>query len=512
MSKWIAFLTRRIEQLTEEDSEGNLGDIVRLQRQLEALMNVRYGAVVSPALIRAMIHPESLEHGPGRPVSEPAIQYYNKELNPAQREAVAKALGAERMCLIQGPPGTGKTTVITEICLHLLLGEPKARILICSETHVAVNNVLDRLYEELDGFTPLRVDNKDDHVSDQIASASTEALLERYLNVLRSRVNGNLVDGLATILRENIRRTTRDLIRSRRVVGVTCNGIAAYGSALDMAFDYVIIDEVCKATLPEVLIPLALAKKAILVGDPAQLPPLFCYEDRDVMAETGTEEIEDYKYVDVLFQRVPEASRGMLTQQFRMTNEIGDLISHFFYEGRLENGLYRSAPGSATWVDYSPTSAWPQKFGDPIHNPDEVNIIASILDREHAQAPSARRSVAIITPYRAQMRLIRERITPDKYPNFDIAVDTVDAFQGKDADYVIFSVTRTTGSMRFFGDRRRLNVALSRAKDKLWVVGATGYTDRHDLLRRMAERMRRVNACPSSGLLVDSGFLGSGPH
>lgn len=498
LESWVTYLEHLI---TDCEKNNDLGTKIKYTRQLKALTDVMYGAVANPKLFTAFIHPEKItEH----PLCEPS--FYNKRLNGPQQEAVKRALSVEDLCLIQGPPGTGKTTVITEICLQILMKDPNSRILVCSETHIAVNNVIDKLYEKLDQFHAIRIRNKEMDPSDEIEQSTTDAYLDGYFQRLkqegvRDEVR-EMLEGVLTDPEPSKRRDLeKQLIQSKRVVGITCNGIGAYPLGPDDAvFDYVIVDEVCKATLPEIILPMSIAKRAILVGDPKQLPPLFCKEDMEIMKETNSLDIERFKYIDQLFERIPTYCRSMLRKQFRMTNEIGDLVSECFYaeEGGLENGLDRPSPGCIQWVDYLTESRWPEEEGGQIVNLDEVERVKEVLEQENealargnedllSSKRAAPSTVAIISPYRPMVKTLRQALDRDRYDKLNIQIDTIDAFQGKDADIVIFCLTRNAGTLRFFSDPRRVNVALSRAKNKLWIVGNKVYAKRSPLLKRIME-------------------------
>ncbi|WP_462410387.1 AAA domain-containing protein [Neobacillus sp. Marseille-QA0830] len=542
VNSWTRFLGTLIADCEEK---GDFGTKVKYSRQLSALTDISYGAVVNPLLVGAFVYPEGMTEAPLQ-----ELEFYNRKLNLPQQEAVKKALSAELLCLIQGPPGTGKTTVITEICLQILMHQPQSRILVCSETHIAVNNVMDKLYDMLDEFHALRIRNREIDPSDQIEQSTTDAYLQAYFAQLEEK---GVRDDIRGMLREVFsnenpvkrRALEKQLIQSKRVVGITCNGMGAFPFGPDdEPFDYVVIDEVCKATLPEVLLPMSVAKKAILVGDPKQLPPLFCKEDTETMRELDALDIQDFKYIDSLFQRMPGSCYSMLRKQFRMTNEIGKLVSDCFYreEGGLENGLDRPSPGCIQWVDYPTDSRWPEEEGGRIVNLDEVEQVKLLLERENlalsgtagttpgaagttreaadatseaaeenagaavenpdaagrdteaaeegADSGSAKEkvSVAIISPYRPMVRTLRKTLERDGYDRLSIQIDTIDAFQGKDADIVIFCLTRNAGTLRFFSDPRRLNVAVSRAKDKLWIIGSKRYARRSRLLRDIMDR------------------------
>jgi len=268
------------------------------------------------------------------------------------------------------------------------------------------------------------------------------------------------------------------LMLSSNITGITCNRLGAYNFDVTENFDYVIIDEVCKAMLPEILLPLAFAKKAILVGDPQQLPPVFCQEDIETIKMIEECELQKYVFMDNFFNNAVQ--RTILTKQYRMVNEIGTLISDLFYQGKLENGLDNPGEDSITWIDYQPSQSWPVDQAQ-IYNEDECAIIERLV-----KSLDASESIAVITPYLNQKKRLK------KLENDSIKVDTVDGFQGKEADIVIFSMTRTVRPLRFFSDPRRLNVAVSRARKKLFIVGYMRLAKENYILKEIIKRSKVI--------------------
>lgn len=475
LASWRTFLERSMALADDADDNG---EVTRLRRQLQTIERVRYGAAASPSLLTAFIRQtcSGEEQHCGEPFYFP--------LNDSQRRGVGFSLGEAPLTLIQGPPGTGKTQVIAEICLDMLCGDPDARILVCSETHVAVNNLVNRIADHAGQYRILRIRDKE---GDAGADAfSPRSIVSDYFSrLVRVCPDEAAVGVIGEELGDpNNPSLEKALALSSNVVGMTCNRTAAYDfkGASEM-FDTVIIDEACKATLPEILAPLLVARRAVIVGDPMQLPPVFCSEDREIIDSIEDCNLQNYMYVDELFRRAD----GVVTldTQYRMVDEIGTMISTVFYDGALKNGRVESKSGCIVWVDYTPTQDWPpvediRSDRTQIYNLDECEIIYNILDDVVAEAtPDS--EIAVISPYRAQVALLRKRIRRDY-----VTIDTVDAFQGKECDIVIFSMTRTSGSFRFIEDRRRLNVALSRARDKIVIVGNLAYCSKSSLLSTIA--------------------------
>ena len=472
LNQWKEFLEKRIATVSN-----NEGDLIKFQRQLQVIEQVRYAAVLNPSLLIEFIDPSNQLN-----VHQDELSFVFP-LNESQKEAVCLALGNNPLSLIQGPPGTGKTQVIAEICLQILNKNPQARILVCSETHVAVNNVLQKLDDYRNQYRILRI--RDKELERELNAFYPEEIIAQYNQWLErvcddKDIQKIIQDSLSDCSEPSLEKA---LILSSNITGMTCNRVNAYRwtSEYEM-FDAVIIDEVCKATLPEILGPLTVAHKAILVGDPQQLPPVFCSEDIDIIRSIEECQLQNHLYIDTLFSRCP--SVAVLDTQYRMTDQIGAMISYLFYRGNLKNGRNDTRENSIEWISYTPTVSCPEEIQEgnlPILvNLDECHIVSKIIDNLDSENDAAQ-SVAVICPYKQQVSALKKEL-PDT-----IKVDTVDGFQGKECDIVIFCMTRTHGSFRFLADSRRLNVALSRAKNKIIIVGNAEYARKNALLSKVIQ-------------------------
>jgi superfamily I DNA and/or RNA helicase len=232
-----------------------------------------------------------------------------------------------------------------------------------------------------------------------------------------------------------------------------------------LQFDLAIIDEAGRASLGELLIPILKAKKVVLIGDHKQLPPTYdrrlyqLIEEDSELGEMDRRILEE-SYFETLYTQLPEGVKGMLKAQFRMPPPIGSLISYLFYQGRLENGRTDWEPVPIVWVDVRgrEESAGTSKF-----NREEVKVV-----RELVKLTDPADSVAVITPYAAQKGLLRRELEGLRDR---VKVDTIDSFQGEEADIVIYSLVRGRGGIQFILDKRRLNVAISRTRKRLYIVG-----------------------------------------
>lgn len=483
LTSWKGFLLERLS--CTEDT----GDQIKTVRQLRTIERVRCGAVLNPALLTSFIEPLAAQ------TERIVCDEFSLDLNESQKNAVQTALANNELTLIQGPPGTGKTQVIAEICLQLYKKNPGIRILVCSETHVALNNLINRIAKQNEQIRIVRIhDNEKD---DSIDEFTPDTLLEDYFRWASSCIkNKDAMDIITEELNDPLNKSLeKALALSANVVGMTCARTAAYDfrDRTEM-FDVAIIDEVCKATLPEILAPLIIAKKAILLGDPKQLPPVFCSEDREILKSMENSDLQNYMYIDDLFTKA--GNTLVLDTQYRMENTIGNLISTIFYEGVLKNGRNVDVPDSLLWVDYKPSCLWPkpEEYAEDktmIRNLDECAIIGRLLDNIE-KTTASKKDVAVIVPYRKQKSELLS--IKGEYSKLSVTIDTVDGFQGKEADVVVFGVTRTYGNSRFITDYQRLNVALSRAKDQLIIVGNMEYASKNRLLNEIIGKCKVITA------------------
>lgn len=476
LQQWQKFLDERSLQVED------VGEKIKINRQRKVLEEIRYAAVLNPKLLLEFINPTAT------PSFKNNVLVFKLKLNDSQKRAVSLALSDNVLSLIQGPPGTGKTQVIAEICLQLYQKNPNVRILICSETHIAVNNLISRLAEHSDTIRIVRI--RDKELDSSSNDFSPEIIIKGYADWLRKNLKNS---ELAELIIESVskyedRSLEKALTLSANIAGMTCNRVGAYtyDTSAEM-FDVVIIDEVCKATLPEILMPLSVSKKAILVGDPKQLPPVFCSEEIDIIRSIENCNLQKYMYVDQLFSLSNCVT--LLDTQYRMAERIGSLVGTLFYSGKLINGRSSTNMGKVMWLDYKPSQNWPLETDDEkqqIYNLDECAIISSLICQCDNES-NKERSIAIIAPYRSQVNKMRKIIRNLSLQYVNPKIDTVDGFQGKESDMVIFSLTRSYGSYRFLADARRLNVALSRAKDYIYMVGYLEYAKGNRLLNAVSK-------------------------
>lgn len=483
------------------------------------------------------------------------IEYFNNQLDLTQKQAVKKILEADDIAIIQGPPGTGKTNVLVEVVRQILRENKRnsalhQRILIVSQSHAAVDNILEGLEDYLPKSTAIRIGAEDkiaekvnnsfglfhcqeywskdssssckQHLEEQLNSKGIP--LEEFWNYSEANEKNKLdniqpeekakLEGILSKFEELyvpqcgipfiqecliMAQWAKHLnehnelgeyyIKNATVVAGTCMGFISEPYIRNIAFDYAIIDEAAKATLPEIMVAMVRARKIVLVGDHKQLPPVF---DRDAISRS-LEDIQVLRLQEVgfgkLFELLPENCKETLSTQYRMHPAIGDLVSTLFYNGKVQNGvsamdrsieLKLLKDNAITWI--STTSSGRNRYeqfasveSKSFINVCEINIILSLLEKlaKEMKETTVSYSIGIITPYRAQLEMIKSRLSSIHIENLNPDVNTVDAFQGNQRDIIIYSTVRSNAKNQigFLREEARLNVSFSRAKRALIIVG-----------------------------------------
>ncbi|MEE4025062.1 AAA domain-containing protein [Gordonia sp. PKS22-38] len=282
------------------------------------------------------------------------------------------------------------------------------------------------------------------------------------------------------------------------VVAGTCTGFLRIKSVRELEFDLCIVDEASKATITEALIPMSRAKRWILVGDTRQLPPM----DEDLLRATKLmqeHELTPDNVKETLFQRfvdhLPGHSQLVLQEQYRMIRPIGDMISTCFYDGKLRSpkthgleGYERVLGRTVRWIDTGPFGAARRESGVTSYaNRTEAQLLVKqllMIDNavEHGliQAPDGDNlEVLVIAPYKKQVEDLKRRLAPRAFQHLTTTVLSVDAVQGRESDLALVSLTRSNSENRlgFLGAEywRRINVALSRARYGLTIIGDAGF-------------------------------------
>jgi len=372
------------------------------------------------------------------------------ENNDSQDEAVRRAVGAEDFALVHGPPGTGKTFTLAHI-VRALVADGK-RVLVSAFTNRAVDNALEELEDQ--GYT-------------EVVRYGTESGVREDMQTYRLQQHGDPA-------------VCAGQLQDAPVVAATT---ASCGSRAmqTQAFDVAVVDEAGQLTEPGTLAAGTPADRFVLVGDHQQLPPV-------VRAENDLQE----SLFERLVEAYPDAST-LLETQYRMAQHIQSFPSREFYDGRLRPATGEIAARSVDDLSGVSPAVLPAHLRDRVTfvdpgghaagntNPAEADAVADIVDR-YLDAGVSPADVGVIAPYRAQVATIRTRV-PER-----VTVDTVDRFQGSSKEVVVMSFV-ATGSLDgpIFEDYRRVNVALTRARRALVLVGDRDALVTDDTYARMVE-------------------------
>lgn len=278
------------------------------------------------------------------------------------------------------------------------------------------------------------------------------------------------------------------LAKRTRILSGTCLGIASHPAVEGGEFDWVIVDEAGRATAPELLVPIIRGRRVILVGDHLQLPPVLDHdlEEQELAAQGLSRDILEVSLFQQLFEELPESHRVVLDLQYRMHPSIAKLVSDCFYNSALHNGDQDSQSASfivwptapITWLSTSSDKDVAETPQDNSYRNDrEVHVIKAVLERLKTSMPpgSPTLTVGIITGYDAQRGALQRSLDSEdpSWAPLQLEINTVDAFQGRERDVILYSAVRSNpgGNIGFLEDLRRLNVALSRARYRLVIVG-----------------------------------------
>ena len=467
-------------------------------------------------------------------------------LNPTQERAVNEVLWAKDVAIVHGPPGTGKTTTLVEAINETLMRE--SQVLVCAQSNMAVDWISEKLVDR--GINVLRIGNPT-RVNDKMLGFTYERRFESHpdypqlwairkaIRELRSnRKKGSesfhqKMDRLRSRAAEIEIRINAELFGEARVIACTLVG-SAHRLLEGMKFGTLFIDEAAQALEAACWIPMKRASRVILAGDHCQLPPTVksIAALRAGLGKTLMERIAENK---------PEVVT-LLKIQYRMNEEIMRFSSDWFYGGQVESApqiKYRSIldyDHPITWIDTSneenqitiegedapEDSASTSSSSSAANQNSDLNFKEQFVGESYGRINKAEAEltlltlaeyftkigkqrvlsesidVGIISPYRAQVQYLKKLIK--KYEFFKpyrrlISVNTVDGFQGQERDVILISLVRSNdeGQIGFLKDLRRMNVAMTRARMKLIILGNKDTMTKHPFYKKLWEYVEAIN-------------------
>ena len=488
------------------------------------------------------------DRNPKKNKKTPYIDYIDDFLNNSQKRAIENALSCENFFLIHGPFGTGKTRTLVELIAQET--RQKHKVLATAESNAAVDNILERLMENkklnltrlghpqrvskhnITQTLAYKVEKHELNKKIKKVHQKIEKIIEKRNthtkptpqfrrgysdhDILHNASKGKSGRGITpekmksmaqwieynqeiNELQENIKgienKMIRDIIECSDVI-LTTNSSAALDSIVKIKFDVAIIDEASQATIPSILIPIAKARRFILAGDHKQLPPTIISPKSKDLEKTLFEE---------LIKLYPHKSQ-LLNIQYRMNKLLMEFPNREFYNNGLKSDssvneikvddLLGSNNHEEALLFINTSNVYKNeekhlKDSKSLINQLESEIVVNIA-KKYLNAGIHEEDIGIISPYADQVKLIQNK-TP-------VEVKTVDGFQGREKEIIIISTVRSNdmGNIGFLKDLRRLNVAITRAKRKLIIVG------NKETLKNNPTYTRLIEFVESENLLIDA--------
>jgi len=461
--------------------------------------------------------------------------YSIPELNTVQQAAVHQILTANELAIVHGPPGTGKTTTLVQ-AIKALIKQDHQQILVVAPSNTAVDLLSSKLAGE--GLNVIRVGNPA-RVSNQLASLTLDYKMSGHSSMKQVKAlkkQANEFKQMAHKYKRNFGRAEQeqrkalfneakkiskevgdieqyvidDLMGKAQVIAATLVGANHY-TIRSRKFKTVVIDEAGQALEPACWIPLMKAEKVVFAGDHCQLSPTIKSSEA---AKKGLSTTLLEKCVALY----PEAVT-LLEEQYRMNEKIMQYSSRVFYANRLKaninvaNHVLFNGDAPVEFIDTAGCSFEDKSEGTSTTNPEEAALLlkhltqlVTVLDKEYTSEDFP--TIAIISPYLQQILVLKDLLLNSPalqvYGN-KIAVNTIDSFQGQERDIVYISMTRSNaeGTIGFLSDIRRMNVAMTRARKKLVIIGDSATLSRLPFYADFVTYAEKITAYKSAWEFMD---------
>lgn len=429
-------------------------------------------------------------------------------LNASQEKAVNEVLWAKDVAVVHGPPGTGKTTTLVEAIFETLRRE--SQVLVCAQSNMAVDWISEKLVDR--GINVLRIGNPT-RVNDKMLSFTYERRFEahpdypqlwsirkaiRELRQQRKHADSwhQKMDRLKSRATELELRIRSSLFGEARVIASTLTG-AANRVLEGEKYSTLFIDEAAQALEAACWIAIRKAGRVILAGDHCQLPPTV----KSIMALKGG---LGKTLMERIVENKPETVT-LLKMQYRMNEQIMKFSSEWFYHGMVESAPTVSHRGildydtPMMWIDTAECDGKEEFVGENFGRINRAEAELTLLTlQQYLEKIGKQRileesiDVGIISPYRAQVQLLRKELRKREFfrpYRHLLTVNTVDGFQGQERDIILISLVRSNdgGDIGFLRDLRRMNVAITRARMKLIILGSSETMTSHPFYKKLYE-------------------------
>jgi ATP-dependent RNA/DNA helicase IGHMBP2 len=528
-------ITLRTDELPEWSRDGKLGiDLLFDDNSYDEMQEaLKLATTIKDSPEGRLIEVLTGERSPTFQADTPFIHV--PRLNPSQQKAVNNILAANDLAIVHGPPGTGKTTTLVQ-AIKALAERDHKQILVVAPSNTAVDLLSEKLAEE--GLNVLRVGNPA-RVSERLMSLTLDSKMTDHpytKEIKKLKKQAQEYKSMAHKYKRNFGKAERDqrkalfdeahkimkevgnseqyiiddILTKTQVVTATLVGSNHY-TVRALQYHTVVIDEAGQALEPACWIPILKAKKVVLAGDHLQLSPTIKSEEAAKKGLSTT-------LLEKCVAAHPEAVT-LLEEQYRMHEAIQGYSSKVFYKDKLKahasvaKHLLFENDSPLHFIDTAGCGFDEKLDGTSSTNPEEAAFLVKQLikltaELDHYYAREYFPTVAVISPYKQQVNILRELVEASSdlrnYQN-SISVNTIDSFQGQERDIVFISMTRSNdkGEIGFLQDIRRMNVAMTRARKKLVIVGDSATLATFPFYAGFIEYAEALEAYQSAWELMD---------